>query len=161
MLSAINTSNIICDSLYKDSHSIHPLYYKHTGIGNWFEKDLEFVPLPSFDQNIFPDQLQVEYSAKKSIQAKYVLTSKRHYGIHRILTGLRPTVFNGWYYGDIPVFKGEKLTKNLILIEFSPDCTMFRIYFIDGYYPKGKNSDQQIHDMARMYRSTVMKYKTH
>lgn len=157
MLSAINTSKTICDSLYKDSNSISPLYYKQTGIGNWFEKDLEFAPIPTFDHYIFPDQLQIEYSAKKSIQAEYVLTSKRHHGTHPILTGLRPTVFNGWYYGDIPVFKGEKLTKNLIFVEFSPDCTMFRIYFVDGICPKGRNSERQINDMARMYRSTAMK----
>ncbi|MDX5478099.1 MAG: hypothetical protein LPJ98_06540 [Cyclobacteriaceae bacterium] len=95
--------------------------------------------------------------SQETIQAGFVLTSKSHHGIHRILTGLRPTVFNGWYYGDIPVFKGDKLTKNLILIEFSPDCTMFRIYLVDDFYPKGKNSEQKINNVAKMYRSTAIK----
>lgn len=158
MLSVIYLSNKVCSSLYKGSDSIHPLYYKQSGSSGWFEKDLELAPFPSFDHKIFPDRLQIECSAKKSIQAEYVLRSKRHHGIHRILTGLRPTVLHGWYCEDIPVFKGDKLTKNLILVEFNPDCTMFRIYFLDGFYPKGKESDQQINDIARMYRSTGMKY---
>jgi hypothetical protein len=158
MLSASNISETICNSLYKDSRSIHPLYYKHTGTGNWFSKEMDYIPLPSFDHGIFPDQLQIEYAAKKSIQAEYVLTSKRHNGVPYILTGLRPSVFNDWYYGDIPGFKGEELIKSLVLLEFSPDCTRFRVYFSEGFFPMGKTTDRKINDIVRMHISTRMKF---
>lgn len=158
MLSAIKTSTDIIDGLYKDSRVIRPLYYKLKGYSNCFEKELEFVPRPTFDHNLFPFQLQMEYLEDAVTSGNYVLSSKIRHGIHCVFTRIKPTIFEDWYSGHVPIFRGDKPIKTPILIEFSPDYLMFRIYLVETPFPEEKMNDQQVNELARMYKSTSMKF---
>lgn len=145
MFSNRTTSTVKATSSIEEQgkYTVIPLYFRHTGTGNWYGKDTDF-PVPSFLPDLIPDELQIEYEAAKNIQSDFILRSRRCHGTQRVSTGLQPTSFDGWYYGDAPTFQDGQITKSLILVQFSPDSSMFRLYLFHGYYPSGKTVSKSV-----------------
>lgn len=122
----------------------YPIHYKASGKGNWYRQDLEYFNKPSFPPHSLPEKIQLEYCFKAKIHAEYLMTFQNENGMIKALTGLREVLIPDWYYGDLRSFhEGETITS-LILLQFSPDRSMFRIYLLQGYYPDGKKKKNTI-----------------
>jgi hypothetical protein len=124
--------------LAKDTDVFQPIHYIATGIGNWYEQDLQYFCDPSFPPDRLPAKVQVEYILKAKILSDYLLTFKNQSGYIKALTGLRKTIFPDWYYGDLRTYHDSQTCFSLILVHFSPDRTMFRMYLFEGLYPDCK-----------------------
>lgn len=128
----------------KDSCFFYPIHYKASGKGNWYQQDLEYFDKPSFPPQSLPEKIQLEYCFNAKIHAEYLMTFQNENGMIKALTGLREVLIPDWYYGDLRSFhEGETITS-LILLQFSPDRSMFRIYLFQGYYPNGKKKKNSI-----------------
>lgn len=138
--------------LREDTNIFHPIYYKTTGTGNWYEQDLEFFEKPSFPIESIPTKVQVEYCFKAKILSDYLLTFRNKSGYMNALTGLRKTLMPDWYYGDLRAFVDGQTITSLVLVQFSPDKSVFRLYLFEKYYPAGR---KRIRDIIALIREIV------
>jgi hypothetical protein len=122
---------------FKDTSIFNPIHYRATGKGNWYEQDLEYFKQPSFGIEQLPVRVQLEHCFKAKIHADYLLTFQDGSGFMRALTGIRKTIIPDWYYGDLRVFVHGQTVTSLVLIQFSPDRSMFSLYLFESYYPIG------------------------
>lgn len=120
---------------FKDNDVFHPLHFKATGIGNWYKQDLEYFQQPSFQTQGIPNKVQLEYWFKSKILSDFLLTFKNDAGFLRAFTGLRKTIFSDWFYGDLRTITADTICTSLVLVQFSPDKLLFRLYLFDGFYP--------------------------
>lgn len=133
----------------KDTGKFHPIYFRATGIGNWYSQDLEYFEQPSFSIESLPGKVQLEYCFKAKILSDYLLTFQNEQGYMKALTGLRKVLIQNWYYGDLRVYDDGRTITSLILVEFSPDKTLFRLYLLESYYPDGKKRIREILEIIR------------
>ncbi|MDR7130336.1 hypothetical protein J2X69_002686 [Algoriphagus sp. 4150] len=121
----------------EDTDIFNPVNYRAIGIGNWYKQDLEHYEQPSFPVGSIPVQLQLDHCLKAKIHADFLLTFQNNAGYMKALTGIRKTIMQGWYYGDLKSFADGQTITSLVLIQFSPDRSMFRLYMFKSYYPEG------------------------
>ena len=133
----------------KDTGKFHPIYFRATGIGNWYSQDLEYFEQPSFSCDSLPEKVQLEYCFKAKILSDYLLTFQNEHGYMKALTGLRKVLIPNWHYGDLRVYDDGRTITSLILVEFSPDKTLFRLYLLESYYPNGKKRIREILEIIR------------
>jgi hypothetical protein len=101
-----------------------------------------------------PEKIQLEYCFKSKILADYLMTFHNDAGIMKAMTGIRETLIPDWYYGDQrSFFDGDTITS-LVLIQFSPDRSIFRLYLFDGYYPEGRKKKNEIIRVIREISAT-------
>jgi hypothetical protein len=62
----------------------------------------------------------------------------------KALTGIKKTIISDWYYGDMRAFAEGQTIQSLILIQFSPDRSLFRLYLFETYYPSGSKRINEI-----------------
>ncbi|MBA4301279.1 MAG: hypothetical protein C0433_14430 [Cyclobacterium sp.] len=133
-----NSANVsLGKRLNEDTNIFHPIHYKATGTGNWYEQDLEYFPLPNFNTEFLPEKIQLEHCFKAKIVSDYLLTFQNRDGLMKALTGLRKTIHTDWYYGDLRAFANCQTIMSLVLIHFSPDRSVFKLYLFESYYPEG------------------------
>lgn len=138
----------------QDSLFFNPIYYKSTGQGNWYKQDLEYYNQPSFSPVSLPEKIQLEYCFKAKIHADYLMTFHNERGIMQAMTGLRKILIPDWYYGDQrSLYEGETITS-LVLAQFCPDRSIFRLYLFDGYYPEGPKKKNEILHVVREISAT-------
>lgn len=138
----------------EDTNKFQPIYYKSTGIGNWYQQDLEFFKQPSFETESLPVKVQLEYCFKAKIHADYLLTFQDDFGRMRAFTGIRKTLVPDWYYGDLRSFAYGQTITSLVLIHFSQDRSMFRLYLFESYYPEGNKRIKAITKIIQDLHST-------
>jgi hypothetical protein len=131
-------------SLRRDKTIFNPIHYKSTGIVNWYEQDLEYLNAPSFAIDSIPTKIQLEYCFKAKILSDYLITFQNKEGYMKALTGIRKTIIPDWYYGDLRAFADGQTITSLVLIQFSPDRSLFRLYLFDTYYPAGSKRINEI-----------------
>ncbi|MDX5478100.1 MAG: hypothetical protein LPJ98_06545 [Cyclobacteriaceae bacterium] len=81
--------------------SISPLFYTPQDSPNYYQKDVEFLPSPSFDHTVFPDRLQLKTFIDESGKSRFFLSSIKRDMKPKIISELIPTVYTDWYYGTI------------------------------------------------------------
>lgn len=113
---------------YKDTYFLRHLTFTRQDMAGRYALDAGYFA------NI-PENLQVQHTFKQGIRSTWVMTSMHDDGSCRIFTGIRPAGVQDWYYGDIPLFGDGKVTKRLLLVEFSPDKYQFRLYLMNSYPP--------------------------
>lgn len=138
----------------KDTNIFQPIHYKAVGIGNWYEQDLEYFARPSFEPEALPVRIQIEYCYKAKIVSDYLMTFHDLKGYLRALTGLRKTIIPDWYYGDLRTFHEGQTITSLVLVQFSPDRSIFRLYLFETYYPEGAKRINQINKIIQELLST-------
>jgi hypothetical protein len=142
-------------------NTILQLYYRQTGNGQWYTQDPCF-PDPLGD--IMPENLKLDFSTDPTVQSKYILTSPRHHGTRRVFTELDPTSFEGWFYGNVPLFANGQIIKCLIIVQVSPDECLFRLYFFKAYYPIGMSVNklicEKILDILRFRQQAIKTSRT-
>lgn len=138
----------------EDTTIFHPIHYQSTGKGNWYEQDLEYFERPTFKTETLPYQVQIEYCYKAKIHADFLLTFQDDAGYLKALTGIRKTIVPDWYYGDLRSFLDGQTITSLVLIQFSPDRSLFRLYMFESYYPKGGKRIHAINKIIQQILST-------
>lgn len=133
---SIHTSTIYPGKdIFKDTDFLQPLSYTLQNYGGWYAKDADVVPEHASHLLNIPTNLQIQHVYKQGIRSNQVLTSGNTQGDNRLFTGLRQTNEQDWLYGDIPQYIKNRVTKSLLLLEFSPDRYQFRLFLFEGYYP--------------------------
>ncbi|WP_154859235.1 hypothetical protein [Cyclobacterium xiamenense] len=118
-------------------------YYRKYETSHWFRQDPTEQVL-SVSHTVFADELQIEFSDDKQGQGACFLSSRRQHGIYRVFTELKPTYFQGWHYGGMPIFQKGKPLKRLILVRFCSDGHCFRLYVLDSESPTGPDLQARI-----------------
>lgn len=111
-------------------------FFRKNDTTNWFHKDPDCHESSNSD-SLFAEELQIKYSEDNKPQGKFILASRRYYGIHRVFTEMKPTNFKAWYYGSVPMFKNSELEHRLVLLRFYSDGQRFRLYLFDSENPTG------------------------
>lgn len=140
--------------LHEDTNIFHPIHFKATGTGNWYERDLEYFPKPTFNLEFLPERVQLEHCYKAKIVSDYLLTFQNREGFMKALTGLRKTLYQDWYYGDLRAFVEGQTITSLVLIQFSPDRSLFRLYLFQSYYPAGTKRINEINKIIQEITTT-------
>ena len=88
--------------------------------------------------NKLPFDLKVEKTQKRQqIKSELIIQSRIKEGKRRFFTGLLPTRFKNWYFGDhFEYIRGTK-RNSFILFQFAQDQQRIKIYFFNHYklYP--------------------------
>jgi hypothetical protein len=124
--------------LYKDSDFLGYTTYTQQHNTGWYNRDAENVDGQEDNLHRMPTSLQIQPVYKQGIQSTWILIADNPGDSYRVFTGLRPTTVQEWYYGDMPAFDGDKITKRLLLVEFSPDRYQFRLHVFNGYPARPK-----------------------
>lgn len=139
---------------FEDTRIFHPIHFKATGKGNWYIQDLDYFEEPSFKTDFLPEAVQLKYCFKAKILSDYLLTFKNEAGYIKSLIGLRKTLIPDWYYGDLKSYLEEGTKTSLILIQFSPDRSIFRLFLFDSYYPEGAKRINAINGLIQEMLNT-------
>lgn len=134
---------------FKDTQIFHPIHYKTTGKGNWYKQDLEYFKQPSFPIDSLPSQVQLEHCFKAKIHAEFLVTFQNEDGYFKALTSLRKTLIQDWFYGDLRAFVDAQTITSLVLVYFSPDNSIFKLYLFENYYPEGSKRIKEILNLIR------------
>lgn len=122
----------------KDTELFHPLHFKATGVGNWYEHDLEYFEPPSFPVTSIPNQIRLEkcHCNRARILGDFVLTFINQEGYLKALSSIHKTIFPDWYYGCLKTYAERITYSDLVLVQFSPDRSIFRVYLFEQHYPE-------------------------
>lgn len=134
---------------FEGTQIFHPIHYKTTGKDNWYEQDLEYFKQHSFPIDSLPFQVQLEHYFKAKIHAQSLVTFQNEHGYFTALTGLRKTLIPDWFYGDLRAFVDGKTITSLVLVYFSPDNSVFKLYLFENYYPEGRKRIREILNLIR------------
>lgn len=114
----------------------NPIHYKAIGKGNCYEQDVDYFKQPSFETEPLPIKVHLEYCSKAKVQTDHLLTFQNQNGFMKALTVFCKTIIPDWYYGDMTTFAESQTISNLVLIQFSPDRSLFRLYQFESLYPE-------------------------
>ena len=85
-----------------------------------------------------PYELKVEKTQRKDvIKSDYIIRSRRKNSKYYFFTGIIPTNFKGWYFGDYFERKNGIKKNSFILFQFSPDKMDLTVCFFNHFklYP--------------------------
>ena len=93
--------------------------------------------------NKLPFDLKVEKTQKQQqIKSDLIIRGRIKDGKYSFFTGLLPTGFKNWYYGDHFEFIRGTKKKSFILFQFAQDQQRIRIYFFNHYVMFPANRDR-------------------